>query len=56
MSFTFRRKDGERHQGLMSTEILDIEGEDCLVSVTRDVTESKRIEGSDVGLAMVKRI
>ena len=40
----FRRKDGTIITGLMSARRLEIGGVPCLVSVTRDITESKRIE------------
>ena len=44
MSFAFRRKGGELRHCLFSCELLDIDGEACLVAVTRDVTESRVIE------------
>ena len=44
MSFTFRRQGGELREYLLSSEILEIDGETCLVTITRDVTESKLTE------------
>ena len=38
----FKVKSGELRDCLTSAEMIEIEGEACLVSVTRDVTEAKR--------------
>lgn len=35
----FVSKDGQVHQGLMSAHIITIDGQPCLLSVTRDVTD-----------------
>jgi PAS domain S-box-containing protein len=40
----FRRKDGEVITGLMSAHIIEVDGERCLISITRDITERKLIE------------
>jgi|GEM_PF-3485977 len=40
----FRRKNGDVGTGLMSARIIDINGEPCILSVTRDITERKRME------------
>jgi PAS domain S-box-containing protein len=40
----FRRKDGEVIIGLMSAHIIEVDGEKCLISITRDITERKRTE------------
>jgi PAS domain S-box-containing protein len=40
----FRRKDGRKFIGLMSARVIEIEGEKCLLSITRDITERKQAE------------
>ncbi len=40
----FRRKNGDVGTGLMSARIIDINGEPCILSITRDITERKRME------------
>ncbi len=40
----FRMKNGEVRVGLMSARILEIGGEKCILSITRDITERKRTE------------
>ncbi len=40
----FRMKDGSIKIGLMSASIIIIDGETCVVSVTRDITERKQAE------------
>lgn len=40
----FRRKDGSLLHGLMSGRIIEIDGEKCLISITRDITERKKAE------------
>ncbi len=39
-----RRKNGERFPAQISSETIEIDGERCLVSVVRDLTERKRAE------------
>ena len=39
-----RRKSGESVHCLLSVEIIDIRGEKCMVVITRDITQRKRIE------------
>lgn len=41
----FRRRDGSTLTGLMSAHLIEIEGESCLISVTRDLSDRKRLEG-----------
>jgi PAS domain S-box-containing protein len=41
---TFRFKDGSLHTGLMSAKVIDVEGEPCLLSISRDITERKQME------------
>ena len=40
----FRKKNGERMWGLMSAAVIQLDGEPCILSITRDITERKRIE------------
>jgi PAS domain S-box-containing protein len=40
----FRRKDGGLVIGLMSGKLIEIEGQACFLSVTRDITEKKKTE------------
>jgi PAS domain S-box-containing protein len=40
----FRRKDGSALIGLMSARIIEIEGETCLLSITRDISDRKQTE------------
>lgn len=41
---TLRRRSGEALRCLLSVEIIDIAGEKCMVVITRDITEQKRME------------
>ena len=40
----FRDKAGAIIEGLLSAEVIEIEGEKCLIALTKDVTESRRAE------------
>ncbi|NJN99955.1 MAG: PAS domain S-box protein [Anaerolineales bacterium] len=40
----FWLKDGSLRTGLMSARLIEIEGEVCILSITRDITERKRME------------
>ncbi|HSV94078.1 MAG TPA: PAS domain S-box protein [Desulfobacterales bacterium] len=40
----FRRKNGEVGIGLMSARVLTMDGEQVILSITRDITERKRLE------------
>jgi PAS domain S-box-containing protein/putative nucleotidyltransferase with HDIG domain len=42
----FRFKNGQILTGLMSASMINIEGEPCILSVTRDISELKKSEGS----------
>ncbi|MDR3560074.1 MAG: PAS domain S-box protein [Negativicutes bacterium] len=44
MEVDFRRKNGSIMHGLLSARLLSINGESCLLSFTRDITERKRAE------------
>ena len=44
METRFRRKSGEIGVALISSEVLDLGGEACLLSISKDVTERKRAE------------
>jgi|GEM_PF-1829545 len=40
----FRKKDGSIITGLMSARIIEIDGEQCIISISRDITHRKRME------------
>ena len=40
----YRRKNGTIGTGLMSGRVMDVEGEPCFLSITRDITERKGFE------------
>jgi len=40
----FRSKDGKRLVGLVSAELIEINGEQCILSVVADITDRKRAE------------
>ena len=40
----FRRKDGRVVVGLMSARLIELGGEQCILSITRDITDRKRAE------------
>jgi PAS domain S-box-containing protein len=44
MEILFRRKDGQVRTGLVSSELIDINGEPCALSLIADVTEAKQAE------------
>ena len=46
LEFRFRRKDGEQRDGLGSAELIEIEGEPCLMAVVADITERKQIRAA----------
>ena len=39
----FRRKDGTHTVGMMSARVLEINGEKCILSITREITDRKKI-------------
>ena len=41
---TFKAKDGRTFQGLLSVRLIELNGEQCVVSSTRDITERKAME------------
>ena len=41
---TFRMKDGTEKVGLMSASVIEIDGEQCILSITRDISGRKQIE------------
>jgi PAS domain S-box-containing protein len=45
MEAQFRKKNGELFWGVMSASVIEIDGEPCLLSVTRDVTAAKAADG-----------
>ncbi|MDD2540003.1 MAG: PAS domain S-box protein [Desulfuromonadaceae bacterium] len=40
----FKHKDGSTLTGLMSARIIELESEPCILSITRDISELKRVE------------
>lgn len=44
MEIDFQRKDGQVRTGLLSSELIDLSGEPCAVSLIADVTDAKRAE------------
>ncbi|MBP2663207.1 MAG: hypothetical protein H6Q71_1155 [Firmicutes bacterium] len=40
----YRRKDGRKLCGLMSARVVSINDEECILSVTQDITEQRKIE------------
>ena len=44
LEIVFRRKGGEKRQGSYSAELLDINGQKCLLSIITDITERKQTE------------
>lgn len=44
LELIFRTKSGEMRTGVSSVESIDIEGEPCLLTILRDVTEERRAE------------
>ena len=43
---TFRMKDGSLRTGLVSGTLIQVDGETCLLSITRDITERKAAESA----------
>jgi two-component system, sporulation sensor kinase E len=41
---TYMTKQGEKRDGLLSTQLLDVYGERCLLSVITDITERRRLD------------
>ncbi|WP_183359615.1 PAS domain S-box protein [Geomonas limicola] len=48
-----RTRDGRSINGLLSLEIIEIEGNECLLTITRDVTALKRAEEERNRLALI---
>ncbi|MBW4471870.1 MAG: PAS domain S-box protein [Stenomitos rutilans HA7619-LM2] len=44
LEFVFRTQAGEVKTGLMSIDVIDLEGQSCALSVIKDITDRKRIE------------
>jgi diguanylate cyclase (GGDEF)-like protein/PAS domain S-box-containing protein len=47
----FRRKNGEIFWGLMSASLIELDGEPCVLSITRDISEAKLAENEIKRLA-----
>lgn len=41
---TFRMKDGTEKIGLMSASIIEVDGQQCILSIARDISERKQME------------
>ena len=41
---TFMTKSGERRSGLLSAQTIEVDGQPCLLAVTKDITERKQAE------------
>ncbi|MBM0741691.1 PAS domain S-box protein [Phormidium sp. CLA17] len=46
LEIQLRKKNGEVMTALLSAEIIELEGEPCLLSVTKDITDRKRAEAA----------
>ncbi len=46
MEITQRREDGALETNLISASVVEVEGEPCVISMIRDITEIKRVETS----------
>ena len=44
LELQFRLKSGELRLGLVSAEVIEVAGEQCLLNIARDITERKRAE------------
>lgn len=44
LEIRFRTRSGEARQGLFSAEMIEIDGDQCLLTTTEDITERKRAE------------
>ena len=44
LELTYQRKSGELRQALISAEIIEVSGQQCIVIVARDVTEQKQTD------------
>ena len=51
--FLFRRRDGELRPALFSAETVEIDGETCLLSVSRDLSEERLLRGREETLAAI---
>ena len=45
LEMRFRRKDNSVGTGLMSARVIEVNGEPCVLSITRDITDRKDAEG-----------
>jgi PAS domain S-box-containing protein len=41
---TFRRRNGQLRFGMLSSRVVEIDGETCILNIARDVTEQRRME------------
>ncbi|MEL7036965.1 MAG: CHASE2 domain-containing protein [Cyanobacteria bacterium J06592_8] len=42
--FDFRTKQGEIRTALLSAEVIELQGEECLLSISNDITERKQVQ------------
>lgn len=42
----FQMKDGTQRTGLMSARLIEVEGEACILSITRDISQRKQVEAA----------
>ena len=44
LEITYRRKSGEFRDGLLSVDLIDLQGEPCVLGIAQDITERKHAE------------
>jgi PAS domain S-box-containing protein len=54
--FQFRTKSGEIRTALFSSEQIEYDGEPCILSVTNDITEYKRMEAQALEVASLREV
>lgn len=52
MEFFFQTKSGRQGVGLVSAHLIEIGGEQCLITISRDITEQKRTESESERLQL----
>lgn len=55
MEVNFRVKSGEMRIGIYSAEIIELQGETCLISVFADITEQRRLEKEILDISEAER-
>jgi PAS domain S-box-containing protein len=41
---TFRRRNGQLRRGMLSSRVVEVDGETCILNIARDMTEQRRME------------